>query len=325
MSAVKTILALVLAVGLVGGALYVRSEFIESDEPVAAPSTGPTAATGSGGGEGDAELAVACDEVLGQACPAGSDALDLAELLDAFTTAPVTYDALVAPLAVVEMIEQSQRSRATFGEDRDVLATSPLVLVTAVARDELVADACGAEITWACAAELLRTGDLRGGFASFDGSTEALTGLGALAGGLFGGSAYSLADLQGTAYVSWVDGVLGQSVRTGDPVSQLILTGGAQNDTAVALEATALPAVRGSTRDNANLAWPTPVAHLPVVAVGVDGADVGDLGERTAQALLDAGWRGPDGAPVADGPPAPPDDDGLPSGGTLFALRERLP
>ena len=71
--------------------------------------------------------------------------------------------------------------------------------------------------------------------------------------------------------------------------------------------------------------YPEPVASLAVVAVAVGDADpddARDVGEQVGAQLRDAGWRGPDGA-SADGGPAVGEDDGLPSGGVLVALRQR--
>jgi hypothetical protein len=321
---VKTVLAVIAAVGLIAGALYVRTALIEGDDPAPTPAAGP-----SGGPVVDLEdLVVACDATLREACPAGSDRLDLAGLLAAFQAEPVAHDVLVAPTAVVDLIEQSRTSRAVLADDRVVVATTPLVLATAVALDEVVADACPT-VTWACAADLVVAGSLVPAVTDPTRTTVGLTAFAALTGGFLDTSTYSTNVLSGSGFFTWLDAVGEQVPTASDPLSDLILFNGARNTAAVVTEAQAVDAVARAATNVPDLAWPSPLAVLQVAAVGVGGADPGavaEVGRVVGDELVDAGWRAADGAVVSDGtPPLDPAAPGLPSGGVLFSLRELWP
>ncbi|MGI9017196.1 MAG: hypothetical protein ACR2HR_08860 [Euzebya sp.] len=321
MSRVKTVLAVAVTIGLIVGALYVRSTFIEGDGG-GVITDGSTPASGGGG-----DLRVACDAMVGTACPEGAAQLDLDGLLAAFGAATVEFDMIVAPSVVVEFIEQSQTSRARFDPTRDVVATTPLVLAVAVSRDEVMADTCADRVTWSCLAGLVQGGQLQPSFGAPQSSSEGLLAVAALTGGFFDDPRFSTNVLGGSGFLGWVDALNDQSQFSPTPVQRLIQFNGAQNDSAVAIEAVGYRNVERAAQNRPELFWPTPLAYVQVVAVAVGGADVGDvqaLGREVGEALAEAGWRGPDGGPVTDGPPLDLQDDGLPSGGTLFALRERL-
>lgn len=325
---VKTVLAVLVAVALVVGAVVVRSDVL-----------GGRSLLDGGGGGGDVvlpdgsepaevaegEVRVACDAALGEGCPEGATRLDLAALLAAFQAPAVAYDVVVAPSVIIEYIEQSQTSRTRFVEEREVLARTPVVLA-ALGRAASGLDGCGPPVTWACAADLLAAGDMRPGFEDPDDSSEGLVALAALTGGALETTAYSLATLSGEGFLNLVDDLdAADPVGADPPLLRLIVRGGAVNDAALVLEADAQQTLAASQRTPPSLHWPTPLASLAVVAVAVEGrdADVGPVAEAGAEALMAAGWRGPDGAPVEDGPPLDVEDDGLPSGGVLFALQQR--
>lgn len=315
----KQALAFVVAVALVGGAWFVRTEFI-------APTDDPG---GTDPAEDVAEqpvtgLAVACDAVLGTACPAGSARLGSQALVDAFSTPDVAHDVLVAPTVVVEMIEESGRSTATLADDRRVVATSPIVLVVASGRETDVMD-CGP--TWTCASSLVTTGDLRPAFADPSTDTEGIAGVAALAGGYFAeaGAPFNLTGFSTGGFIGWLDAVQRESTVSPSGVENIIRFAGSQNDSAVVTEAEALDVTGRAAQNVPVILYPEPVASLAVVAVAVGDADpddARDVGEQVGAQLRDAGWRGPDGA-SADGGPAVGEDDGLPSGGVLVALRQR--
>lgn len=321
---IRTALAVVIAVAMIVGAVVVRTRFIENGNEQR------TTATAEGfepvGPRGGA-LRVACDDMVGDACPEGSDRLDLAGLLDAFAARPIPYDALVAPSVMVDLIAQSRTSRASFDEGRQLLATTPLVLAVAVSRDELLADACGDEVTWSCASDLIREGSLRPAMPDPQEHSDGVAAAASLTGGFLGTATYSTNALGGAAFLDWTDVLMTQTQVSTTPVQQLIQFGGARNDSAVTIEATGLTQVRRAAQNVPDLYWPTPVAWLGVVAVAVNGADqaaVDQIGRRVGERLIQAGWRGPDGAPLGEGPALDPDEDALPGGGTLFTLRDRL-
>lgn len=319
---IKSVLAAVVAIALIVGAFMVRTRFIEGDDttPVPTGSAEPVRPP-------DAELRVACDALLAQSCPPGSSRLDLTELLAAFEAQPIAYDALIAPTVVVDVIEQSRTSRARFDANRAILATTPLVLAVSVSRDELVASACGQAVTWLCAADLVQETSLTLATADPQDDTEGIAAVAAMTGGFLDTSAYNTNSLGGGGFLDWVDVLSDQTQISSTPVQQLIQFGGARNDSAVTTEATGLTQVRRAAQNVPDLFWPTPLASLQIVAVAVDGADqaaVDTIGQQTAALLSEQGWRGPDGQPATEGPPLDLDDDGLPSGGTLFTLRDRL-
>jgi hypothetical protein len=323
---VRTALAVVVAVGLVAGALYLRTTVIAPDAggaaDVATDADGPPAA------DVPEDLVVACDADLGDACPAGAQVLDGSALAAAFVDRADPPDVLVAPTAAVEQLEQVGPGAPTFSAERPVVATSPFVLVTATSAGEQVADACP-EVTWACAADLVSSGSFDLGTPS-PGTTAGVAALAPLTGGFLGEADFAANAFQSPEFLDWV-GVVGDRVRRGgDPLRELLQFGGAQTRGAVVLEAQAQRVLATAAR-GADVAWPSPLATLDVTAVALDGVDPGvaeEVGAAVGRALRAAGWRGPDGAPPAgalDGAPAlDPADDGLPSGGVLLSLARQL-
>ena len=328
---IKSVLAAVLAVGLIVGALYLRSNVIdagEGEDPRPQASGDPVSPD-----EVD-DARTACDASLGASCPAGSDRLDVGGLLSAFGSTPVAYDVLVAPSVIVELIEQSQTSRAAFSEDRDPVAVSPVVLATAIALDEQVADACGDAVTWTCAARLTADGTLRPAMRNVASDSTGVISAAALTGGVLENASFTANALGGGTYLDWLGALDDQVSTASQPISTVIQFNAAQANGGIELEATGLRTVTSSQRQVVNLSYPTPIALVGVVAVSIDGADpdlAAEIGDAVGDALIVAGWRSPDGTPPPDGgavtpPPVDPasGDDGLPNGGTLFSLREDL-
>ncbi len=323
----RSALAAVVAIALIAGALYLRTTFIDGDgDPVVDGTTVPDA-----GDEGQA-LSVACDRALEAVCPPGGQVLDIGALLDAFRSTPAEYDVLLAPSATLELIQQSQTSRVTFDDAPFLLATTPLVVAIATSRDELVADACGAAVTWPCVADLITARQLAPAVMDPQNSTVGLTALAALTGGFFGTASYTTNALGGTDFLGWLDAVGDEVAVSFDPLNDLYAFRGARNDAAVSAEASALAVMGSAAASIAELYWPTPTAYLTAVAAPVQGVErdaVEGIAQAAAQSLLERGWRGPDGTPVptstaAVGAPAlDPQQDGLPSGGVLFTLRDR--
>jgi hypothetical protein len=316
---IKTVLSVVVAVGLIVGALYVRGTFIEGDGAVAAGSEAP-----AGGMEG---LTIVCDAALGDGCPAEAQPLDLGELLNVVTDPQTAPDVLVAPSAVVALLEESQVSRVAFGDPRPV-ATTAVVVVVHEPRIDAVERGCDEAVTWECVQQVVRGGEITTGITDPATSSEGLLGRAALVGGHLGTTDYNANAFGDAAFIAWLDEVVQASSVQPDPVSTLIQFSGAQNDAALTWEATGgATARRGAQRTPTVTLWPEPVTRVDVVAVGVDGVADGQVeavAAQAADALQQAGWRDPAGAPVGDGP-ALPDDDGLPGGGVLFSLRETVP
>ncbi|AXV08726.1 hypothetical protein DVS28_a4058 [Euzebya pacifica] len=315
----KQVLAVLAAVALIGGAWFVRTEFIAPTD-----DTGGATQVDDVAEEPATGLDVVCDELLGDACPAGSVRRDSADLVEAFSIPEVPHDVLVAPAIVVQMIEESGRSSATLSEERPTVATTPIVLVVAAGRDADVT-ACGT--TWTCASTLVTAGDLRPAFADPSTDTAGITGLAALAGGYFNdaGAPFNLTGFSTGGFIGWLDAVQRESTISPSGVENIIRFAGSQNDSAVVTEAEALDVTARAAQNVPVILYPEPIGSLSVVAVAVgdtDHGDAADVGEQVGAQLRDAGWRGPDGA-SSEGGPALGGDDGLPSGGVLIALRQR--
>ncbi len=317
----RSALAALVAVALVTGAVYLRTTVIAPEGPGDATDDGSVVVV-----QPDEDVTVLCDSLLGDACPAGSTMVDLAGLLSALQ-GEERPDVLVAPSAVVDLVEQSRTSRAALGADRIAVATTALVATVAVSRDEVVGQACPTAVTWSCLADLLREGSLAPGVTDPVGTTEGIAAFAALTGGFLGSDSYSSNALGGADFFGWLDAVQSGIRTASDPLNDLILFGGARNDAAVLVEARALDVLGRAATNVPDLFWPTPLASLSVVAVGIDGTDQGvvdEVGQAVGRALQDAGWRGPDGAaPSPEAPVLDPAADGLPNGGVLFALRDR--
>ncbi|CAN5507435.1 hypothetical protein BH23ACT9_BH23ACT9_14750 [soil metagenome] len=240
-------------------------------------------------------MRVACDGALGQGCPEGSTRLDLTALLAAFEGQSADYDVLVAPAVVVAMIEESGTSQVSFGSDREPVAQSPLVAVLSGPADGRLTPACSAEVTWACLSTVLRDGELSAGYPGPRRSSEGLAVLAALGGGFLGVPDYRANAFSEATFLDWLDAVGNNSDDISDPVVALIARGGAGLDTAFAVEATGVrDAERGSGpgRIPTQVHWPTPLATLTVVVVGVGPTSpdqVAEVARAASQSLTTDG------------------------------------
>lgn len=323
---VKSVLAVLVAVGLIAGALFVRNDVLDGRSLIGGGGGGaPVAGGGAAPEVPEGEVRVACDAALGDGCPEGATRLDVTAMLAAFEDDAQAFEVVVAPSIVLELIEGSGTTQARFAAERDVLATSPLLLAVAGSRSAAVQEACGAAVTWTCAADLVQEGALTLGLTDPDARTDGLAALAALTGGFLDTATYSTNSLSGSDFFTWLDALGAGSQVSADPVSTLIRFNGSRNDSAVVIEAPGLGTIGRSAQAVPDTHWPEPLASVAVVAVAVAGteADVRPVAHAAAESLLAVGWRGPDGTPVEDGPPLDPDDDGLPSGGVLFALQDR--
>lgn len=311
----KQVLAVIAAIALIGGAYYARTEIIAPSGDTPTASEGPAEAPAG---------TVACDAVLGNACPAGSDRLDAAALLDAFAGTAAPYEVVIAPSVTLDMITGSARSQVDFDADAEVLATTVMVVVTATPQVRAtVDDPCGADPTWTCVAGLVADGTLRTGLADPKTTSDGIVGLTSLAAGFLDGAGerFSLTGFGSAAFLGWTNEARQNLSETG--VASILQFNGARNNAAVVTEAEALDVIsRAAAADRLSLRYPAPHTVVRVVATGVNGAGVGRAAGGVGDALVEAGWRGPDGT-APDGAPALPADDGLPDGGAMYALRER--
>jgi hypothetical protein len=290
------IIAVVVAVGLIIGAVFVRRA-LDDDGGSSDPSGEP--------------VALVCALELAPACRAVADEDDDVEVT--IEDAAVTAAALVGGTADIDvwavpapwpaMVDDTRvraGREALFSSDDAPVARSPL----AVVGPEDLAD-CG----WRCLGDRAASGLDLGGPATSSG-LGALH-LGAFATGWFGSNDFATNDFD-PAFTAWLDGVVSATAVTDQPVTRL-LQSRAFFDVALSFEADAQAQLDAASADrSAGLAllYPAPVAYLDVLVVGLDG-DAGDLPDTLGAALVDAGWQ----APSLDG-------NGLPRPGVLLALQE---
>lgn len=338
----KRLGALVAAVAMVAGALWVRSRIDDS-----------------GGGGGDDALPPG--EAPALVC--ATELADVCDRLDADTTvedAGATADRLAAgePLGadgwlVVQPWPEMVGVTATAGGGRapaldvgDVLARSPAVIAMWRDREAALIAGCQADaVDWACLGAA--AGDPwadHGGQAGWGEvrvahpDPDQAGGLTVLAGavaGFLGDSSYATNDLDDDRFGSWfagLEGEVGDALRAGgSPLGRMLTQGRAAFAAVGGLESEVGRAVAAAARrDELAVLYPAPMVTADVVLATVPGAPgagpLTDLlgGEDAATALSDAGWR------VEGRPPAPgvaggelPAGSGLPGAGVLVALRER--
>ena len=291
----KRLLAVVAALALVGGALYVRAN--REDE-------GGT----NGAGDAPGVTRLVCATEVGAACRGLSGAEvtveDAAVTFDRLATeAEPALDAWLVFDPWPAMVDEA-RARVTldplFTDRTTVLARSPLA---AVGPDDL--GPCG----WRCLGDRSNAGDLRLGMPDPTGGLGLLV-VGAASAGYFGRANIATNDFD-QPFEDWLSALVAGIRIDASPVERL-LQARAFFDVALSTEQDAKPRLDTAAPDRkAGLAllYPEPVASVDVVLAGAaDG-----LGPTLSGSLTTAGWSAPDPAPT-----------GLPNAGVLLALRERL-
>ena len=295
------VVAVVVAVGLIVGAILFRQAIDEDDG-----GTNP---------EGRPTIEVACAEEVRDACEnLGFGARYDIVVEDAALTATglsvpagPTVDIWVVPAPWPGIVDDN---RVRAGHE-------PLfddATVEHVGRSRLgilgPEDLDGCD--WRCIGDRVGAGDLRvGGRAA--GTALGTLHLGALATGWFGTADFATNDFDG-AFTTWLSSAVDAVATDAQPATRL-LQSRAFFDAALTFEAEAAPALAAASEDrSAGLAllYPAPVASLDVVVVDVDGAlddAADDLPSSIAAALADRGWQ-----PGSDEP------SGLPRPGVLIAL-----
>ena len=332
----KRLLALVAAVGMVAGALWLRERLEE-------PGSG-----GRAGSEAPATTTVVCVTELAPVCTAVADAhpeltvrIEDAAVTETALTASETRPTIDAWLTFAPFVtiveEQRQRSGRSpvFDDVAEPLAWSPLVIAIWKDREELLRARCGGEITWRCIGEVAGSAwvDLGGpatwGPVKPGHPTPATTAVGLLvigqaAGSFFGSADYASNDFTDPAFRAWFERLersvpaLPASPRT--PLDEMLSKGPATFDLTGSTEAAAAPSVaRSRDRDRLSVLYPSPGATAEVVIAPVAGSDAGGRvqklfsSDEATATLADTGWQ----VDTA----ARPADDGLPRPGVLQALR----
>jgi hypothetical protein len=339
------IVAVVLAIAMVGGALTIRALVFDDDDD-----------GGNGGGRSTETLRVACVAELANVCAeldadvtvanAGDTA---AELIAASGPGGPDVDAwvTVAPWA---QIVRGQRTAAgnepVLDDDIGPVGRSPLVFVARKDRADVLAGACAGSVTWTC------VGDRAGSpWSSFGGQetwgrvrpahAEPVTSaIGLLAVGQAVGDFVATDEIpvdrvtpidwqSNDAFAGWFQqlerSIPADAFAPGrEPFDTWLQTRGTAYDLVTTTEAdahTLLADATGAVRDSSTVLYPQPVGTADVVLTPVAGGrDPSDLEAGLRDALADQGYRVEDAAAPAGAPPLGP-TDGLPSAGALDALR----
>jgi hypothetical protein len=287
---VSRVLAVVLAVGMIAGALYVRGRIDDDD------SGGD-----SSGGDDNGQLV--CDPVLAEACRAvhddvvEEDAATTAEEL--FTADRVEFDGWVTPgpwPAMVDALRSAAGRPALFGDGGEAVASSRLALVAPPEAPE----------GWKAVGEAAGAGDLRLGW------RDPATGLGVLqvgafAVGFFDGPDFATNDFAEPGFTSYLEGIEREAAATGEPLERRLQQGVSFSDAVISFRAEADPLLEDAApgrREDLQSLYPEPVIAVEAVVAG-DGAD--DVGTE----LQERGWD----------EPVP---SGLPNPGVLAALWQEI-
>ncbi len=339
------IVAVVIAIAMVGGALAIRALVFDDDD-----------SGGSSGGGSTETLRVACAAELADVCAeldaevTVANAGDTAAALIAATGRGDTdIDAwvTVAPWAqIVRDQRTAAGSEPVLDDDIGPVARSPLVFVARKDRADVLAGACGGAVTWTCVGNRAGTP-----WSSFGGQetwgrvrpahAEPVTSaIGLLAVGQAVGDFVATDEIpvdrvtpidwqSNDAFAGWFQ-QLERSIPADafvpgrEPFDTWLQTRGTAYDLVMTTEADAdslLADATGAVRDSSTVLYPQPVATADVVLTPVAGGrDPSDLEPDLRDALADRGYR-VEGADAPAGAPALGPTDGLPSAGALDALR----
>jgi hypothetical protein len=326
------LLALVVAIGLVAGALLLRGALDGGDEPddgsaattTAAPSTTAVAPLRV---VCASELAAACDALRANGAstavvPAGDTA---AELSGGTADEPDVWLTLAAWPEIVDDARQRADLAPILGE-RIVLGSSPLVLVGRSERMAALAERCGGApdaITWRCIGDVAGApweqvaataepawGQVKPSHASPVDAAAGLLVFSSAVVSYFGRSDVSRIDFEtDDDFQAWV-ARLEQAIPTfGDsqttPLDRLLLL--PEVDVVGTTEA---EATTKAPPDRYTVTYPAPMGRADAVAVSGEPLDP-DVVATVTDALAAAGWGAPEQG-----------DDGLPSPGAMVALQQ---
>ena len=330
----KRLAALVAAVGMVLGALWVRG-LIEGDD---------------GGSDSD-QLRVRCSTDLRDLCrelAADRDGIEVdvedpGDTADALVELPdgedPGFDVWLADAAWPAVVADTRKFNRTngevLGEPSAVLARSPVVLGVRSRPPSQVTEACGEAVDWRCVGAAVRAGTSLG-----MPSPDRGDGLVVLAGAVtdwfasddLAAEELALNDFDDPGFSAWFDAVSapvrGPGLGDLTPLEAGVTTQG-RFAMVGALEADVVSLPR--SRDVYDAIYPEPVVTADLVLVPAAGfsADsaLGRLGgsTRVGQVLAQAGWRvqGQDLPEGANADVALPEEQGTPSPGVLQALRDR--
>jgi len=336
------ILAIVIALAMIGGAWAIRSLVIDDDD---SESDAPN-------GDNDGATTIVCIPELEDECrsvdpgfdvviePAGVTAARLSTLAD---TEDPEIDGWVTYAPWADLVRDA-RSRAGLDElvlDDDVLARTPLAIAARLDRAEVLRAACDGEVTWRCIGDVAGKAwsDIDGGATwgavrpAHGDPTQSAIGLLTL--GQAVGSYLETPDIPADSvsrldwetsdeFPGWFQqlerAIPDDAFSDADPFQRWLQTRpvGARYDLVATTQAEGQPALASAApdvRDAATLLYPAPVATADVVFAPV-GKDDPFAAETLWPALAATGYRRD-----AGGDPPLPDSDNLPSAGALAALQ----
>jgi hypothetical protein len=282
------VIAVVVAVALIIGAVFLRNAF-DDDDTAAARDDDPLSVVCA------TELAAACDALDGSVEDAAATA---SRLID--ESLP-EIDVWIAPAPWPAMVDEA---RASAGRDAlfahaDVVARSPITIV---------AGGDPGDCTWRCIGDGEDTLGMPPATSGFG-----LLVLGAAATDWFGTADFASNDFD-PGFRSWITGLADRVVVTDDPVTR-ILQSRAFLALAVSYEADAkqtLDAASVDRKQGLSLQYPRPVTYLDATVASVGEAQTAIVA-GAGTALLHDGWAGPESTPT-----------GLPRPGVLLALQDLL-
>lgn len=335
----RSLVALVVAVGMVVGALYVRGTFdpatggpLGSDAPLEL-----VCAT---------ELRAACEDIAGEGIVVRTEeAGATAEALSAGAGSDEDLWLTLAPWPqmVTEARERGGREPLS-GASPIRLARSPLVLVVWQDRAAVLAQECSEDFSWRCIGRVAggtwadvggdaSWGPLKPGHADPSTNATGLLVLGQAVSDFVGETDFSTRDLGDDAFLSWFSDLEGAVPDFGrpdsTPLQQMLQFGPARFDVVGTTQAEAGPLLERSAARAERLisrpAAPLVVAEVVLAPLRPESEGrVGEVAERAGEALAAAGWQ------VEGHPPAAgvddvvlPDQAGTPPPGALDALRTR--
>lgn len=312
----RRILAVVVAIALIGGAYVYRTRDGGSSD--------------GGGRSSDGPLTLVCTTELAEICQAVEDANSRVRTrvepawntFDAQADATdIDFDVWLAAGPWPQMLDGrlARTQKEPIFDEAVALASAPLVVV--IYRDDLQRLPCAASLTWDCLGDSAASGALRLG-APDPGSNAAGTAvIAAATGGDVGDPEYARNDLQSEHEARVTDLGRRLSANAGTSVETMLATPALLDARADVSPAIAPVVAEAASRDRVQVVPPSPLATLVVTAGVVEGSRGEDLLEvlrspRVTDALRDTGWE--IGAAPSE------DEDGLPSPGVLEALRELL-
>lgn len=334
----RRLLAVVAAAAMVAGSVYLRWRLDREKEAAAGPVRIVCAM----------EFEQACRQLEGDGFEITVEpTVTTADRLAA-TTGDAAIDAwfVTGPWPVI--VDGRRRTRTlppVFGNDREPIARTPIVLVVWKERAAALVGRCGGQVTWKCLGDAAAAGPwtasggrpewgaIKPGYASPATDDLGLLVLGSAVSNWFGHEDLSTTDLDTDEFARWFTALNRAVPPAATSPLQLMLTAGpAVYDAVGTVEAEAGPLLAASARRNdLQLLYPSPVATADaVLAIAKGSPAIGSL-RRAAQddgmkrALATDGWRVADvgtAQGVSNDPPLPR-GNGLPSPGLLDALLAR--